>query len=247
MSRGMLCCRVIPTLLYRGAGLVKGVGFDSWRGIGGAAQAMKVYFMREVDQMVLLDLNEGPPNIELIAGLSRHCAFLPLAVGGGVSALEHVDDLLAVGADMVVVNTAAIDRPDFVTEVSSKYGSQAIVVSIDAKRGTVWVDSGARDTGLDPVETARRAEGNGAGEILITAIERDGTMGGYDLELISRVAGAVACPVTASGGAGSYEDMNAALGAGASAVAAASMFHFTDQTPRGAKEYLQDRGHEVRL
>ena len=242
----MLTVRVLPTLLYKGVGLVKGVGFNSWRGVGGAAQAMKVYFMREVDQMVLLDLTPGPPDLELIAGLARDCAFLPFAVGGGVSTLGHVDGLLNAGADMVVVNTAAMDRPAFVSEVADRFGSQAIVVSIDV-RETVWVESGTRDTGLDPVEAAKRAEGDGAGEILITSIERDGTMKGYDCDLIRAVSNAVATPVTASGGAGCYEHFAEALDAGASALAAASIFHFTEQTPREAKCFLRDRGFEVRL
>jgi cyclase len=245
----------MPTLLHKDIGLVKGVAFDSWRRVGGAMQAIKVYNMREVDELVFLDITatrDGrQPDFDLIDDLADEC-FMPFTVGGGITSSEDVRQLLMVGADKVVLNTAAVDRPEIVTEIAERFGSQSLVVSIDCRREAdgshqVYVESGTRPTGLDPVALARRAEVAGAGEILIASIERDGTMEGYDLELLRAVTEAVSVPVIASGGAGEYGHLAEALEAGASAVAAASIFHFTEQTPREAKRYLHERGFPVRL
>ena len=251
----MLKIRIMPTLLHKDLGLVKGVGFDSWRRAGGAMQAVKLYNMREVDELLFLDItatrDKRQPDYELIDDLADEC-FMPLAVGGGVGCIDDVRRLLMVGADKVVVNTAAVDRPEIVAEIAGRFGSQCLVVSIDARRRAdggheVYVESGTRPTGLDPVVLAQRVAAEGAGEILITSIERDGTMEGYDLDLLRAVAEAVPVPVIASGGAGNYRHLAEALEAGASAVAAASIFHFTEQTPREAKRYLGERGFPVRL
>lgn len=251
----MLKIRVIPTLLHKDVGLVKGIGFDSWRRIGGALQAIKIYNMREVDELVFLDItatrDRREPDFELIDDLADEC-FMPLAVGGGIRGIEDVRRLLMVGADKVVVNTAAIDRPEMITEIAERFGSQSIVVSIDAKAEAggghqVYANAGTRPTGLDPVTVAMRAAASGAGEILITSIERDGTMEGYDLPLLRAVADAVSVPVIASGGAGNYQHLAEALEAGASALAAASIFQFTEQTPREAKYFLREKGYPVRL
>jgi len=245
----------MPTLLYKNTTLVKGVGFDSWRRVGSAMQAVKVYNMREVDELVFLDIaatREGrSPDFDLIDDLADEC-FMPLAVGGGIRSLDDVRRLLRVGADKIVVNTAAVNRPELIREITNRFGSQCVVVSIDARKNRgedyeAYVESGTRPAGLDPVALARRAESLGAGEVLITSMDRDGTMQGYDIELISRVAKAVSIPVIASGGAGSYAHMAEALRAGASALAAASMFHFTEQTPREAKLYLRDQGFPTRV
>ena len=245
----------MPTLLHKDIGLVKGIAFDSWRRVGGAMQAIKVYNMREVDELVFLDItatrDRRQPDFELIDDLADEC-FMPLAVGGGIKGVEDVRRLLMVGADKVVVNTAAVDRPEIVSEISERFGSQSIVVSIDARVEAggghwVYVEAGTRPTGLDPVACAQRAAAHGAGEILITSIERDGTMEGYDLDLVRAVAAAVTVPVNASGGAGNYGHLAEALHAGASAVAAASIFHFTEQTPREAKLHLREQGFPVRL
>ncbi len=251
----MLKTRIMPTLLHKDVGLVKGVGFDSWRRVGGAMQAVKVYNMREVDELVFLDISatrdRRQPDFDLIDDLADEC-FMPLAVGGGVTTLDDVRRLLMVGADKVVVNTAAVDRPELVRDIAERFGSQCIVVSIDARleadgRHQVYVEAGSRPTGLDPVDLARQVEAAGAGEILITSIERDGAMKGYDLDLVRAVSGAVSLPVIASGGAGDYGHLAQALEAGASAVAAASIFHFTERTPREAKTYLRGQGFRVRL
>lgn len=251
----MLKVRIMPTLLYKDLGLVKGEGFDPWRRVGGAMQAIKVYNMREVDELVLLDITatrDGRrPDFDLIDDLADDC-FMPLTVGGGVRDESDVRELLKVGADKVSLNTSAFESPDVVSACASRYGSQCIVVSIDARvenDGThqVYTHSGTRPTGIDPVSAAKRAEGSGAGEILLTAIDRDGRMTGYDIALTRRVSDAVRIPVIASGGCGDYPDMAEALSdGGASAVAAASIFHFTERTPAEAKRYLQDRGFPVR-
>jgi cyclase len=252
----MLKIRVMPTLLYRDFGLVKGVSFDSWRHIGSAMQAMKVYNMREVDELVFLDITatreNRPPDYTTVDELADEC-FMPMTVGGGVRTIEHVQGLLRVGADKVAMNTAAVENPDLITEVALRFGAQCAVVSIDARchlDGTyeVFTRSGTTPTGRDPIELAQEAEGRGAGEILLTSIDRDGTMSGYDIELTRCVSQAVSIPVIASGGAGSYEHMAQVLQeAHVSAVAAASIFHFTQQTPLEAKQYLRQCGFPVRL
>jgi cyclase len=249
----VLKTRIMPTLLYKDTTLVKGVGFDSWRRVGGAMQAIKVYNLREVDELIFLDITatrDGrQPDFVLIDDLADEC-FMPLAVGGGIKVVDDVRRLLQVGADKVVVNTAMVDRSGLIREIADRFGSQCVVASIDARNSgeshDVWVESGTRPAGLDPVTLAGQAEANGAGEILITSIERDGTMEGYDLDLIRAVSEAVSVPVIAAGGAGNYAHMADALTAGASAVAAASMFHFTEQTPLEAKHYLKGRGFHVR-
>lgn len=252
----MLKIRVMPTLLFKDVGLVKGVSFDSWRRVGSAMQAVKVYNMREVDELVFLDISatqeNRPPDYTTVDELADEC-FMPLTVGGGVRTIDHVQRLLQVGADKVAVNTAAVENADLIRQIAERFGSQCAVVSIDVRqRGDgsheVFTHSGTQPTGLDPVELAQRAEALGAGEILLTSIDRDGTMMGYDIPLMQRVSQAVSIPVIASGGAGSYADMADVLrNSHVSAVAAASIYHFTQQTPLEAKRYLHGQGFHVRL
>jgi imidazole glycerol-phosphate synthase subunit HisF len=250
----VLKTRIIPTLLYRNHTLVKGVAFDSWRTVGAVMQAVEVYNLREVDELVLLDItatSEGrPPAADMVQDLAGSC-FIPLAVGGGVRQLGDLSRLLHAGADKVLINSAAAETPAFIDEASREFGAQCVVVSIDVRqvagRGRVVTHSGTRVTSRDPLEFAIEVAERGAGEILLTSIERDGTQQGYDLHLIRRVADGVRIPVIAAGGAGTYEHMVAAIRDGhASAVAAASMFHFTEQTPLEAKRYMSARGIPVR-
>lgn len=251
----MLKHRVMPTLLFKEVGLVKGIGFDSWRRIGPAMQAVKVYNMRQVDELVFLDIAATPngalPDFQLIDELADHC-FMPLTVGGGVRSVEDIRALLAVGADKVAINTAAVADPQLIAKGAALFGSQCITVSIDVLRKPdggveVMTHCGRQPTGLDPVAWAREAERLGAGEILLGSVDRDGTMRGYDLPLIRSVTQAVNIPVIASGGAGSYAHMaEAIIEGGADAVAAASIFHFTEMTPREAKLYLAGQGLPVR-
>ncbi|MCZ7660924.1 MAG: imidazole glycerol phosphate synthase cyclase subunit [Xanthobacteraceae bacterium] len=252
----MLKTRIIPTLLFKGVGLVKGRAFDSGRRVGAALQSIRVYNLREVDELVFLDIAATPaggrPNFREIDELADNC-FMPMTVGGGVKSVEDIRDLLAVGADKVAINTAAVETPELIRDGAAEFGAQCIVVSIDVKRradGTpeVVTRCGQNRTGRDPVAWAQEVERLGAGEILLTSVERDGTMSGYDVDLVRDVAAAVSIPVIASGGCGSYRHMADVLsGTRAGAVAAASIFHFTEQTPREAKRYLAERGFRVRL
>jgi cyclase len=252
----MIKVRLIPTLLFKDFGLVKGVSFDSWRRVGSAMQAVKVYNLREVDELIFLDitatLDGRPPDLEAVDELADEC-FMPLTVGGGVRSLEHVRGLLSVGADKVALNTAAVENPDLIRQIAGQFGSQCVVASIDCKQQAnggyeVWTHAGTRPTGLEPVALAKKLEVLGAGEILLTSIDRDGTMSGYDLALTRQVSQAVSIPLIASGGAGNYEHLAAVLREGqASDVAAASIFHFTQQTPLEAKRYLADAGFPMRL
>ena len=252
----MLKVRIIPTLLYKEVGLVKGVGFDSWRRVGSAMQAIKVYNMREVDELVYLDITatqeKRSPDFELIDELADEC-FMPMTVGGGVRSIKDVRRLLQVGADKVAINTQAVENPELIEQIAKKFGSQCVVVSIDVRKHDngkyeVYTHSGTHPTGIDPLSLVQKVVSMGAGEILLTSIERDGTMTGYDVELIRNVSDLVSVPVIASGGAGNYEHMFQALTKGkASAVAAASIFHFTEQTPLEAKHYLDELNIHVRL
>jgi cyclase len=251
----LLKVRVMPVLLHSDVGLVKGIAFDSWRRVGTAMPAVKVYNLREVDELVFLDITatrDGrAPDLGIVEDIAGEC-FVPLTVGGGIRAVDDVRRLLMAGADKVCINSAGVEEPALIGRVADRFGSQCVVMSVDARldgdRYEVWTRSGATNTGLDPVEVAAAAEAMGAGEILITSIDRDGTMTGYDVELVRRVADAVTIPVVASGGAGSYEHMATVLAeTKATAVAAASMFHFTEQTPREAKGFLAQKGFPVRL
>ncbi len=252
----MLKIRVMPTLLFKNFGLVKSVQFDSWRRIGSVMQAVKVYNLREVDELVFLDISatpdRHPPDFETVDEIADEC-FMPLTVGGGVRSVADVRRLLQVGADKVAINTAAVQNLELIQAAAQQFGSQCVVISIDVKQhsnGTyeVFTHAGTQATGKDPVSWAKEVESLGAGEILLTSIDRDGMMAGYDIELTRKVTQAVSIPVIASGGAGSYEDMAVVLQeGGASAVAAASIFHYTQQTPLEAKHFLKSQGLNVRL
>jgi len=251
----MLKIRVIPTLLWKGPGLVKGVGFDSWRRIGTLMPAIKVYNARDVDELILLDItatrDQREPDYATIEELAAEC-FVPLTVGGGVHSVEVVRRLLRAGADKVAVNTASFSDPDFVRRASDMFGAQCIVASIDARRATdgrylCHSHSGTMETDRTVERHSRWLEEQGAGEILVTSIERDGTMAGYDLDLIRAVTSSVRIPVIASGGAGRLDDfVEVVRDADASAVAAASLFHFTEHTPAEAKAHMAAHGLPVR-
>ncbi len=251
----MLKVRIIPTLLWKGFGLVKGVGFDSWRRVGSVIPAIKVYNTRDVDELILVDItatqNNEEPDHHSVRDFAEDC-FVPFTVGGGIRHVEQIRRLLRSGADKVSINSANFEGQELVGQAAREFGAQCIVASIDARRmddGSYrcFSHAGTKDTGHDPASWAKQMEGSGAGEILITSIERDGTMQGYDLQLVESVVRAVNLPVIASGGAGNYEHMRQAIqDAGASAVAAASIFHFTEQTPAEAKIALKAHGIAVR-
>jgi cyclase len=246
----MLARRIIPIILARGQQAVKGERFDSWRSVGQLRQAIRVYEMRQVDEVCLLDIGATPdrrgPNVEFVKDFAGEF-FCPVTVGGGVRTVDHFRQLLHAGADKVAINTAAIETPDLITEAAEKFGRQAVVVSVDVKGGTVHSRCGTVNTGKDPVDWARICDQRGAGEILLNSVERDGTLAGYDLALITAVAHAVGVPVIACGGAGSYEHLAQGLEAGAHAVAAAAMWHWTEQTPKEAAKYLARQGFRTRI
>lgn len=207
--------------------------------------------MRGVDELVVLDIaatREGRgPDFDLIQDLTDEC-FMPVTVGGGVRTLNDIRQLLAVGADKVALNTIAVEAPTLISGAAERFGSQAVVVSIDIKAGEVSTRCGTEMTGLDPVAWAREVERLGAGEILLCSVERDGTMQGYDRDLIEKVSKAVRIPVIASGGCSGYADMAEVLAnTEAHAVAAGALFAFTDATPRGAADYLHAKGYAVRV
>lgn len=251
----MLKVRVIPTLLYKDIGLVKGVSFDSWRRVDTVLPAIKVYNMREVDELILLDITATEqnrnPDYESITEFSKEC-FVPFTVGGGINSIEQIKGLLRSGADKVAINSAAYTNINLIKEASEIFGSQCIVASIDAQKNEngeyiCYSHCATQCTNIEVGEWAKKLEEHGAGEILITSIDKDGTMKGYDLELIKIVTNNVNIPVIASGGAAEYEDFYKAITYGkANAVAAASMYHFTEKTPKEAKEYLKSKGLPVR-
>lgn len=251
----MLKVRVIPTLLWKNFGLVKGVGFDSWRRTGPVLPTIKVYNSREVDELILVDItaiNEGAvPDTDSISDFSDECV-VPFTVGGGITTEAQIVSLLRAGADKVSINSAFYVNPSLLNQAAHKFGVQCIVASVDVRRRddgrlVCFSHAGTRDTGREAVAWSRELSDRGAGEILLTSIDRDGTMTGYDLDLVERVASQLTIPVIASGGAGGYQDMiDVVTRAGASAVAAASIFHFTEQTPAGAKAAMRAAGIPVR-
>lgn len=251
----MLKVRVIPTLLYKSVGLVKGVGFNSWRRVDTVLPAIKVYNMREVDELILVDIEatkEGKdPDYESVRDFSREC-FVPFCVGGGIQNIDQIRNLLRCGADKVAINSAAYDNIDLLSQGAALFGSQCIVASIDCRkidgRYHCYSHNGEKDTGYLLEEWIQKVVAAGAGEILLTSVELDGTMQGYDLEMLKIATSLVSVPVIASGGAGNYEHMYQAVStAGVSAVAAASIYHFTELTPKEAKAYLDERGIPVRI
>lgn len=239
-----LAVRIIPTLLCRGRQLVKGQRFNAWRSVGVAAQAVRIHQMRGVDELCLLDIGATPegrgPDLSLIEELTAHC-FMPLSVGGGVRSIEDARALLNAGADKIVVHAETRRRPEIIRELADHFGRQAIVVAVDVE------ESLARAPDTNPISWALRCEDLGAGEILLTSVDREGSMLGYDLRLVEYVATTVSIPVIAHGGCGTYQNMLEAINAGADAVAAGAMFQFTDQTPKGAAEFLKSHGVEVRV
>lgn len=230
----MLQARVIPCLLMRNAGLVKTVKFRHPRYIGDPINAVRIFNQKEVDELVFLDIgNEAErsaPDFDLLADIASE-AFMPFAYGGGITGIDQVKRLYGLGVEKIILNTAAADNPGLVSQAAGLAGSSGVAVSIDVRRNwlgrySVCVGSGARDLKREPAAYAREMEQLGAGEILLNAIDRDGTMQGYDLELVRSVCEAVSVPVVAAGGAGSLHHFREAAEAGASALAAGSMFVF---------------------
>jgi cyclase len=251
-----LAVRVIPCLDVDGGRVVKGVNFRELRDAGDPVELARLYDAEGADELTFLDISashEGRATTMEIVARTAEQVFIPLTVGGGIGAVEDVDRLLRAGADKVAVNTAAIRRPELVAEIADRFGSQVLVLSVDARRSAatdsgfeVTTHGGRRSADLDAVEWAARGAELGAGEILLNAMDADGTEDGFDLELLRAVRDAVSVPLVASGGAGAVEHFPPAVEAGADAVLAATVFHFGVLRVADVKEALTRAGHPVR-
>ena len=251
----MLAKRIIPCLDVKDGRVVKGVRFVDLRDAGDPVEAAMAYDAQGADELVFLDITASHEDRAIMLDVVRRTAegiYMPLTVGGGIRSVDDVRQLLRAGADKVSLNTAALARPDVIREAAERFGSQCIVVAIDARReGTGWgvyTHGGRRPAGRDAVEWAREAVGLGAGELLLTSMDRDGTEDGYELQLTRAVADAIDIPVIASGGAGRLEHLSEAIEeGGADAVLCASIFHYGTYRVRDAKEHLRATGIPVRL
>jgi imidazole glycerol-phosphate synthase subunit HisF len=251
-----LAVRVIPCLDVDAGRVVKGINFTDLRDAGDPVELARTYDAEGADELTFLDISashEGRATTLEIVSRTAEEVFIPLTVGGGVSSVEDVDRLLRAGADKVAVNTAAIARPDLVAEIADRFGSQVLVLSVDARRADdtdsgfeVTTHGGRRSAGLDAVEWATRGASLGAGEILLNGMDADGTQDGFDLDLIRAVRGEVTVPVIASGGAGRTDHFAPAVEAGADAVLAATVFHFGTLRISEVKQSLANAGHPVR-
>jgi imidazole glycerol-phosphate synthase subunit HisF len=257
----MLSKRIIPCLDVKEGRVVKGVKFVDLRDAGDPVEVARLYDHEGADELCYLDITASHERRKIMLGVVEQTAsqvFMPLTIGGGIRTLEDIRDLLLVGADKVSINTAAVEQPDFVRKAVERFGSQCIVVAIDAKRvgglpddsssWEVYTHGGRRAAGIDAVSWATTMAEYGAGEILLTSMDRDGTQLGYDLELTRSVSMAVPIPVIASGGAGRLEHLHEVLSLGqADAVLAASIFHDRRYTIRQAKDFLESKGIPIRL
>ncbi len=252
----MLAKRIIPCLDVNAGRVVKGVNFVELRDAGDPVEIARRYDEQGADEITFLDITASSDDRDLILHIIEAVAaqvFIPLTVGGGVRQVDDVRRLLNAGADKVSMNTAAVNNPQLVADASSRVGSQCIVVAVDAKQTAaghweVFTHGGRKNTGLDAIEWARKVESLGAGEILLTSMDRDGTKAGFDLQLTRAIADAVGIPVIASGGVGTLQHLADGVTEGrADAVLAASIFHYGEFTVRQAKEYMRSRGIEVRL
>ena len=254
----MLTKRIIPCLDVKGGRVVKGTSFISLRDAGDPAELASFYYKEDADELVFLDITATPEErdtmVDIVERISEE-VFMPLTVGGGLRSIDDMRRMLAAGADKVSINTAAVLKPSLIREGANKFGSQCIVVAIDAKRveskeprWEVYIRSGHKPTSIDALAWAKQAVELGAGELLLTSMDADGHKAGYDIELTRAISEAVSVPVIASGGAGTLEDLFEALVLGkADAVLAASIFHYGSYTIHETKQYLAKRGILIRI
>ena len=250
----MLKNRIIPCLDVKNGRVVKGINFVDLKDAGDPVEQAKIYSDGGADEICFLDItasNENRDTIyEVVEKTSKKC-FVPLTVGGGVRSIEDINKLLNCGADKVSINTAAVQNPEVVVESSKKFGSQCIVVAIDAKKnGDIWemfTHGGRMKTGINVLEFAKKMEKNGAGELLVTSMDKDGTQSGYDIELMKKISSSVNIPVIASGGVGTLDHLVDGIKSGANAVLAASIFHYGTFSIEQAKQYLASKDIPVRI
>ena len=252
----MLKKRIIPCLDVKDGRVVKGINFVNLKDAGDPVEQAKIYDKGGADEICFLDITASNENRKIllnkVSETAKNC-FVPLTVGGGVSSIDDIKNLLTAGADKVSINTAAVKNYNFIKESSIRFGSQCIVIAIDAKKiannkWEVFTHGGRNSTGIDAIEYAKIIEKNGAGEILLTSMDKDGTKTGYDLELTRAIASLVSIPVIASGGVGSLDHLYEGFKTGlASAVLAASIFHYGDFSIKDAKNYLSEKGIPIRL
>lgn len=248
----MLKHRIIPCVLLKDWQLVKSIQFDSYRTIGNPTSTVRVYNSRNVDELIVLDIdastNKEKINLEVIEDMAEEC-YMPLTIGGGIKSIDDIRAILNAGADKVAINTKAIEEPSFITQAASIFGSQCIVVSIDVvkeERGYKLYNKNLGPLDLDPLAFAKRCEDMGAGEILLTSIDHEGLQRGYDIDLLKSFCQELTIPLILNGGAATPEHCAEAIRNGADAVAAASIFHFTQFTPNMIKEHLKHQGIPVR-
>tara|TARA_Y100000590_G_C15669108_1_gene995613 strand:+ start:831 stop:1589 length:759 start_codon:yes stop_codon:yes gene_type:complete len=249
----MLKTRIIPTLLWKNHSLVKSIKYENWRHVGHVVPSIKIYNARNVDEIIFLNITNqndtNLPDYNLVEDVASNC-FVPLTIGGNIKNIYDVQKIIEKGADKISINSILENNINIIKEIAKNFGSQAIVASIDVRKINdkyyCFSHAGKKKLKFDPLEQAKKVQDLGAGEILLNSIDNDGKMLGYDLNIIQSISKAVNIPVIASGGAGNYEHMYQAISAGASAVSAASIFHFTELTPEEAKKYLEKKGILVR-
>ena len=251
----MLKNRISPCLDIKNGRVVKGVNFENLIDAGNPVNQAEFYYKDGADELCLLDISasseDRPIIFDVIKDVAKVC-FMPLTVGGGINKVEDFHQLLRCGADKISINSAAIKNPQLISDASNKFGAQCVVVAIDAKKNAagnyeVFTHGGKNATGLDAIEWALQAQKLGAGEILLTSMDRDGTKSGYDLDLIKKITSQLTIPIIASGGVGNLEHLRDGLNAGANAVLAASIFHFKEFSIKQAKEFLAREKLLVRL
>ena len=251
----MLKNRIIPCLDVKNGRVVKGVNFENLVDAGDPVAQAKFYYEQGADELCFLDIAATNENrgviLDVVKKVAQVC-FIPFTVGGGIKEIEDFSNLLKCGADKVSVNSAAIKNPKLISKAASKFGSQCVVVAIDAKKNEsgnyeIFTHGGKNPTGIDAIEWAKKVTALGAGEILLTSMDKDGTKSGYDLELIKKITSQISIPVIASGGVGNLEHLAEGLKAGASAVLAASIFHFKEYSIKQAKEFLDEQKIAVRI
>jgi len=252
----MLKKRIIPCLDVKDGRVVKGINFIELKDAGDPVEQAKIYSEGGADEICFLDITASHEKRDTLTDIVKKTAkecFVPLTVGGGVRTIENIRELLLAGADKVSINTEAVKNVEFVKEAARKFGSQCIVVAIDAKkvsedRWEIFTHGGRNKTGIDAVKFAKKAEDNGAGEILLTSMDKDGTKSGYDVDLLKKITKTVNIPLIASGGVGTLDHLyDGIVKGGASAVLAASIFHYGEYKIRDAKEYLNSKNVSVRL